>query len=97
MGQAHHAPLAGKDSTLILIGNHDISPAAGRAHAIQEFDTLQVPYIKVLQKPEFLTPKELWDIPIQIIAMPWITRSSLMANIGETDLAKAYDGSERNI
>src|SRR5258706_621799 len=86
-----------KIPTLLLIGNHDISPASGRAHAIQEFDTLQVPYIKVLQKPEFLTPKELWDIPIQIIAMPWITRSSLMANIGETDLGKAYERIEGNI
>ncbi len=86
-----------KIPTLLLIGNHDISPAAGRAHAIQEFDTLQVPYIKVLQKPEFLTPKELWDIPVQVIAMPWITRSSLMANIGETDLGKAYERIEGNI
>ena len=30
--------------TLLLVGNHDLSPAIGRAHAIQEFDTLQVPY-----------------------------------------------------
>ncbi|HET8564359.1 MAG TPA: metallophosphoesterase [Candidatus Binatia bacterium] len=29
--------------TLLLVGNHDLSPALGRAHAIQEFDTLQVP------------------------------------------------------
>jgi len=86
-----------KIPTLLLVGNHDISPAAGRAHAIQEFDTLQVPFIKVLQKPEFLTPKDLWNLPVQVIAMPWITRSSLMANIGETDLGKAYERIEENI
>ncbi len=86
-----------KIPTLLLVGNHDLSPAAGRAHAIQEFDTLEVPYIKVLQKPEFLTPKDLWDIPVQVIAMPWITRSSLMANIGETDLGKAYERIEENM
>ena len=86
-----------KIPTLLLVGNHDLSPAAGRAHAIQEFDTLQVPYIKVLQKPEFLMPRDLWDIPVQIIAMPWITRSSLMANIGESDLGKAYERIEENI
>jgi len=86
-----------KIPTLLLIGNHDISPAAGRAHAIQEFDTLQVPYIKVLQKPEFLMPQDLWDVPVQVIAMPWITRSSLMANIGETDLSKAYERIEENM
>ena len=67
--------------TLLLVGNHDLSPAAGRAHAIQEFDTLQVPFVKVLQKPDFLTPNELWDLPVQIIAMPWVSRSGLMASL----------------
>ena len=67
--------------TLLLVGNHDLSPAAGRAHAIQEFDTLQVPYVRVLQKPEFLKPEQLWDLPVQIIAMPWVSRSGLMASI----------------
>jgi len=70
-----------KIPTLLLVGNHDLSPAAGRAHAIQEFDTLQVPFVKVLQKPEFLRPEQLWDLPVQVIAMPWITRSGLMANL----------------
>ena len=70
-----------KIPTLLLVGNHDISPAAGRAHAIQEFDTLQVPFVKVLQKPEFLMPNDLWDVPVQVIAMPWISRSGLMASL----------------
>ena len=70
-----------KIPTLLLVGNHDLSPAIGRAHAIQEFDTLQVPFIKVLDKPQFLTPSDLWDVPVQVIAMPWITRSGLMANL----------------
>jgi len=73
-----------KIPTLLLVGNHDLSPAAGRAHAIQEFDTLQVPFIKVLQKPEFLTPGDLWDVPVQVIAMPWVSRSALMANLEMT-------------
>lgn len=67
--------------TLLLIGNHDVSPAAGRAHAIQEFDTLQVPFVRVLAKPEFLGPAELWDLPIQVIAIPWISRSGLLAQL----------------
>ena len=70
-----------KIPTLLLVGNHDLSPAVGRAHAIQEFDTLQVPYVRVLQKPEFLSPAQLWDVPAQVIAMPWISRSGLMASI----------------
>ena len=70
-----------KIPTLLLVGNHDLSPAMGRAHAIQEFDTLQVPFIRVLQKPEFLTPQDLWDLPVQVIAMPWVSRSGLMASV----------------
>lgn len=70
-----------KIPTLLLVGNHDLSPAAGRAHAIQEFDTLQVPYVRVLQKPDFLKPEHLWDLPVQVIAMPWVSRSGLMASI----------------
>jgi exonuclease SbcD len=70
-----------KIPTLLLVGNHDLSPAMGRAHAIQEFDTLQVPYVRVLQRPEFLTSEDLWGLPVQVIAMPWVSRSGLMASI----------------
>ena len=65
--------------TLLLIGNHDLSPAAGRANALQEFDTLQVPHIHVLGKPAFLGPSELENLPLQVLAIPWISRSGLMA------------------
>ncbi|MDL1911371.1 exonuclease SbcCD subunit D [Chloroflexi bacterium CFX6] len=88
-----------KIPTLLLVGNHDLSPAAGRAHAIQEFDTLQVPFVKVLQKPEFLTPKELWDVPAQVIAMPWISRSGLMASLesSASDTKELFSNIEERI
>src|SRR5918996_4298353 len=70
-----------KIPTLLLVGNHDLSPATGRAHAIQEFDTLEVPFVRVLQKPDFLRPEHLWDLPVQVIALPWISRSGLMASM----------------
>ena len=65
--------------TLLLTGNHDISPATGRAHAIQEFDTLEVPHVHVVHQPQFLTPADLEGLPVQIIAFPWISRSSMMS------------------
>ena len=65
--------------TLLLVGNHDLSPAAGRAHALQEYDTLQVPNVRVAGRPCFLTPAELWGLPLQIVALPWVTRSNIMA------------------
>lgn len=78
--------------TLLLTGNHDISPATGRAHAIQEFDTLDVPHVKVLDKPQFLSPEDLEGLPVQVIALPWISRSGLMASmeLGGTNPEETY-------
>jgi exonuclease SbcD len=86
-----------KIPTLLLIGNHDVSPSIGRAHALQEFKTLQVPFVKVLDKPCILKSDELWDMPLQVIAMPWITRSGLMAATGEVDATEAFSRIEGNI
>lgn len=68
--------------TLLLVGNHDLSPATGRAHTLHEFATLEVPHVRVLGKPEFLKPADLWDLPLQVLAMPWVFRSGLMAAMG---------------
>jgi exonuclease SbcD len=88
-----------KIPTLLLVGNHDLSPAMGRAHAIQEFDTLQVPYVRVLQKPELLSPDDLWGLPVQVIAMPWVSRSGLMASIESSavDVKELFTSIEERI
>jgi exonuclease SbcD len=88
-----------KIPTLLLVGNHDLSPAMGRAHAIQEFDTLQVPYVRVLQKPEFLKSDDLWGLPVQVIAMPWVSRSGLMASIetSAVDVKELFTSIENRI
>lgn len=67
--------------TILLVGNHDLSPAVGRANALQEFDTLQVPHIRVVSKPSFLRPADLGGVAVQILALPWVSRSSLMATL----------------
>jgi exonuclease SbcD len=66
--------------TLLLVGNHDLSPALGRAHALDSFDTLEVPNVLVLDKPALLRPTDLFGLPLQVIALPWIARSGLMAS-----------------
>jgi len=86
-----------KIPTLLLVGNHDISPAAGRAHALQEFKTLKVPFVRVLDEPCFLKPSDVWNVPVQVIAMPWIARSGLMAATGETDSKEAFSRIEETI
>ncbi len=75
--------------TLLLVGNHDISPAAGRANAMQEYETLEVPNVRLLGKPGFLGPDDLFGLPLQLIALPWVSRSGMMANLGLTGLETA--------
>lgn len=78
--------------TLLLVGNHDLSPALGRAHALDSFDTLDVPHVRVLDKPAFLGPPELEGLPLQVIALPWISRSGMIAHLGqEADANQVYE------
>jgi DNA repair protein SbcD/Mre11 len=71
--------------TLLLVGNHDLSPAMGRATALQEYETLQVPNIYCAQRPTFLTPDNLFGLPLQVMALPWVSRSTLMATLNMID------------
>ena len=85
--------------TLLLVGNHDLSPALGRAHAIEEFATLEVPHVQVLDRPCFLKPGDLEGLPLQVIAIPWISRSGLMAHldIRVSDPAEVYEALEARL
>lgn len=84
--------------TLLLIGNHDVSPALGRANAIQEFETLDIPHVRVLAQPQFLTAEEL-GLPLQVIALPWVSRSGLAASwdMGTADPAQVLEVIEQNL
>ena len=85
--------------TLLLVGNHDLSPALGRAHALESFDTLEVPHVQVLERPVFLGPDQLESLPLQVIALPWVARSGLMAHMGLTgsEPAKVYEELEQRL
>ncbi len=81
-----------KIPTLLLVGNHDLSPATGRAHALQEFKTLEIPHIRVSDKPEFISAEEL-GLPVQIIALPWVSKSGMLAyaQMSAEDGGKVYE------
>ncbi len=64
---------------ILLVGNHDYSPSFGRAHALQEYDTFSIANIHVIASPKFLTPADLNGLPLQLIALPWISRSNYLA------------------
>jgi exonuclease SbcD len=66
--------------TLLLVGNHDTSPSLGRAHTLDPFNTLEVPNVLVMDRPFFYKPADLWDLPLQVIALPWISRTGLLAS-----------------
>jgi exonuclease SbcD len=55
--------------------------------------------VRVLQMPELLRPKDLWDLPVQVIAMPWIARSSIMANLdmSAADTSEVFSNIESRI
>ncbi len=78
---------------ILLVGNHDLSPASGRAHTLQEFDTLQVPHVTVVNTPRVLHPADLDGVPVQVIALPWIYRSGIMAS-GELSAANLTEVNE---
>jgi exonuclease SbcD len=85
--------------TLLLVGNHDLSPALGRAHAIEEFITLEVLHVRVIDKPIFLAPQDLEGLPLQVLALPWISRSGLMARLGlsATDPGLVFEELEKRL
>lgn len=85
--------------TLLLVGNHDLSPALGRAHALESFDTLDVPHVRVLDAPVFLGPDELEGLPMQVLAIPWISRSGLMArlDVKASDQEEIYEQIEARL
>lgn len=65
--------------TILVVGNHDMSPAQGRATAMHEFNTLQIPYVHVVNKPVLLQPADLDNLPLQVIAIPWVYSSGYLA------------------
>ncbi len=67
----------------LLVGNHDMPNAAGRATTTEIFDTLATPGVTVAGKPglhRISTPSG----DVQIVALPWLKRSNI---IGQEDSA----------
>ncbi len=61
----------------ILIGNHDVSPTAGRANSIEIFHTLALEGVTVAARPG-IHRVETAAGPLQIVALPWVTRHNIL-------------------
>ena len=64
--------------TVLVAGNHDTPSALGRAITVEIFATLEVENVHIAKKPEVIAI-ETRDGPVQIVALPWVTRSALLA------------------
>jgi exonuclease SbcD len=62
----------------LLIGNHDLPNAIGRATSTEIFDTLAIKNVYVSSKPDIYRIPTKHGI-IQIVSLPWLRRSALMS------------------
>ena len=62
----------------LLIGNHDLPNAIGRATSMEIFETLSVPRVYVANKPGIQKIQTNSGI-IQVAALPWVRRSALLS------------------
>jgi DNA repair protein SbcD/Mre11 len=62
----------------LLIGNHDMPNAVGRATATEIFDTLSVKNVYVANKPDIYNIPTAAG-PLQVAALPWLRRSALLS------------------
>lgn len=61
----------------LLVGNHDMPGATGRAHSVDIFQTLAVPNVTVGDRPS-LHHLETRRGPVQIVAIPWLTYNRIL-------------------
>jgi DNA repair protein SbcD/Mre11 len=75
----------------LLVGNHDLPGAMGRATTTEIFDTLAVDNVYVAGKP-CITRINTKSGPVQIVSVPWMKRGNVIAR----DEAKNLELSEVN-
>ncbi len=61
----------------ILTGNHDVPVAAGRAHSVEVFDALEIQHVTIAARMR-VHRVETRGGPVQILAVPWLNRQSLL-------------------
>ncbi|MCJ7769177.1 MAG: exonuclease subunit SbcD [Dehalococcoidales bacterium] len=66
-------------SVFLLIGNHDLPNAIGRASTTEIFNTLAVENVYVANRPDIHKVQTQSGV-IQIVSLPWLRRSILLAD-----------------
>lgn len=65
--------------TFIVVGNHDVPNALQRANTVEIYSTLAVPSVTVAHKPSTHVIETRVG-KVQIVALPWLSRSYLIGN-----------------
>ncbi len=74
---------------LMIPGNHDINSNTFKAGALQELNTLTIPYVHLAWKRISLwKPEDLDGVPLQVIAVPWMPVSIMSARDTENVLTE---------
>jgi exonuclease SbcD len=63
--------------TVLIAGNHDVPNAAGRAHTLEIFGTLEIDNVYVARDPGVFEIQTAHG-PVQVGTLPWIVRSGLL-------------------
>jgi len=79
----------------LLVGNHDLPNAAGRATSTEIFDTLAVNNVYVSGKPEIRRISTKSGV-VQVASLPWLRRSALLSredvkNLGVEEIKKRLE------
>jgi DNA repair protein SbcD/Mre11 len=62
----------------LLVGNHDLPNALGRAHSVEIFDTLGVEYVHIARTIGVHRIETRHGV-LQILALPWVIRSAMLS------------------
>jgi DNA repair protein SbcD/Mre11 len=80
---------------VMLMGNHDLPPGKGHASSIEIFNTLRVPGVRVVDRPDFFTLQTKKG-PLQIVAVPFPSKRNLYA-LPEVDLRQMDENRVRSL
>ncbi len=75
-------------STVLLVGNHDQILKAGSSHSMSVFQSLEIPGVEVIERPNLLRLKSKNGV-LQLIGMPHVTRHLLMTQKKYANLAQS--------
>ena len=82
----HHLAVTHRIPVFLLVGNHDVPNASSQAHSLEIFNTLEVPGVIVARKPDLFTITTRHGA-LQLVALPWVTRSALLTRDQYTGLS----------